>query len=74
MKTMARWQKELLSLLRCNYLFMLETPHVGTNRAYVLLNRFLKKMHTLPYIKARRAARKDPLSMLDVGLPPTKLM
>ena len=51
-----------------------ETSHVGTNRAHIFLKPLLKKMHTLQYTKAGRAARRDPMSRLYVGLPPTKLL
>ena len=55
-----------------------ETSHVGINRVHIVLNMqlFSRKctLNEIPGTKARRAARRDPMSRLDVGVPPTKLL
>ena len=52
-----------------------ETLHVGTNRAHVVLKTSPQEnAHLTICTKARRAARRDPMSRLYVGLPPTKLL
>ena len=66
-----------LSLPRCGYLFVCtpETSHVGTNRAHIVLNSSPQEnAHLTIYTKTRRAARRDSMSRLHVGLPPTKLL
>ena len=47
-----------------------ETLHVGANMAQVVLA-LLKKIHSLRYTTARRAAGGDSMNRLDVGLPTT---
>ena len=72
METMAYWQQVSLSLPRCSYLFVLQRwyqqdPHSSKNLSS-------RKCTPNDIPKARRAARRDSVSRLYVGLPPIKLL
>ena len=66
METMGRWQRESLSLPRCRH------SYVGTNMAQRVLNSSIQE--NVHLTKARRAAGRDRIRRLDVGLPPIKLL
>ena len=50
-----------------------ETLHIGTNRAHTP-GALLKKRHNYRHTKVLGATRRDPMSRLHVGVPPTKLV
>ena len=57
------------------FVYAQETSKVGTNRVHIALdNSPEENAHLTLYTKACRAARRDPVSRLDVGLPLTKLL
>ena len=74
METMAHWQQVSLSLPRCSYLFLLQRPRTLVQQDPHSSKQLFPRKCTPIYRKARRAARRDPLSRLHVGLPPIKLL
>ena len=75
METMAYWQQVSLSLPRCSYcLYSRDLARWYQQDPHSSKNLSSRKCTPNDIPKARRAARRDSMSRLYVGLPPTKLL